>query len=93
MGRVSEQVESLRIEITSNQNARTALASTHLDHRPKIANTDSHSTHTQHSPNIPQSPFPRYVVSERRGQSKPLYRQRQLRMGLEVIIYTLRVNA
>ena len=46
MGRVSEQVESLRIEITSNQNARTALASTHLDHRPKIANTDSHSTHT-----------------------------------------------
>ena len=58
MGRVSEQVESLRIEITSNQNARTALASTHLDHRPKIANTDSHSTHTQHSPNIPRSPFP-----------------------------------
>jgi len=46
MGRVSEQVESLRIEITSNQNARTSLASTHLDHRPKIANTDSHSTHT-----------------------------------------------
>ena len=57
MGRVSEQVESLRIEITSNQNARTlSLPLTSIIvPRSRIPTL---TRHTQHSPNIPQSPFP-----------------------------------
>ena len=54
MGRVSEQVESLRIEITSNQNARTLSPRSSSQDREYRLSLDTH-THTtlQIYPNHP----------------------------------------
>ena len=52
MGRVSEQVESLRIEITSNQNARTLSPRSSSQDREYRLSLDTHTT-LQIYPNHP----------------------------------------